>query len=619
MPLSLTSRPLTAHEILDGALLLMARRPQLYFSLSLPGAIPIALLAIAYQAWLGSLVTGTPDRVFWSGTAAWAAAMSLAWGWNCLARGAVTAAALADSEGEIPTLKASWVRAIRAAPASLLAGWSGLSLGFLGLLAGVYPGLALTTAWWVARPVAIQEGRTHAAALRRSARLTLGHRSRGFGVWVLIVLLYLAVAFNLHLLLVACLDLSNFLLAIDTTAARAQLTSGNELYTTVVLSVAYLLIEPLKSAADALYYLDLRVRREGGDLEQRLSRLSSAAAAAAVLLLVLVLSPRPAFAAEPADQYLARIRKLRAQVETRSGPGALDPGLVRKLRSAEIERAGAEEMRVRNDWLSEREGRWRSPAERTAVAARLSALERVVAAPPGGASRRAGPTGMDPGDLARQMLQQPRFLAPAERTELRRLGENVRVNRVSDWQKGFLEWLARRLFPQQEAAGQVGSRRPEQVTTITYMLIALCIVVFLALILRWYVQNPMSRRAKAAGGAGPAAPLSASQTEDALAHTEEDWRRFARAWQSQGDLRQAARAIYLATLVHLHDSGLIRYHRALTNWTYVRHFRGSGDDRGRLGSITREFDEIWYGERPCDQARYQRVLSAARDLGTPLG
>lgn len=58
-------------------------------------------------------------------------------------------------------------------------------------------------------------------------------------------------------------------------------------------------------------------------------------------------------------------------------------------------------------------------------------------------------------------------------------------------------------------------------TTVTSILMALRIVVFLAPILRWHAQSPMGHRAKAAGGAGPAAPLSASQTEDARAYTEE--------------------------------------------------------------------------------------------------
>jgi hypothetical protein len=82
-------------------------------------------------------------------------------------------------------------------------------------------------------------------------------------------------------------------------------------------------------------------------------------------------------------------------------------------------------------------------------------------------------------------------------------------------------------------------------------------------------------------------------------------------------VRQAIRALYLATLVHLHRERRIDYNKAFTNWMYVRQFRGEGDQRGTLERLTRTFDEIWYGDRPCDEPRYRAFEAGARSLGTP--
>jgi hypothetical protein len=114
-----------------------------------------------------------------------------------------------------------------------------------------------------------------------------------------------------------------------------------------------------------------------------------------------------------------------------------------------------------------------------------------------------------------------------------------------------------------------------------------------------------------------APPLEASATENALDHTVDEWELFAREWLGRGEVRQAIRALYLATLVHLHRERVIDYNRALTNWTYVRHFRGEAERKSILGRLTQVFDDVWYGEHPCEEPLYHSFEQGVRALGTP--
>jgi hypothetical protein len=97
----------------------------------------------------------------------------------------------------------------------------------------------------------------------------------------------------------------------------------------------------------------------------------------------------------------------------------------------------------------------------------------------------------------------------------------------------------------------------------------------------------------------------------------DEWELFAREWIKRGDFRQAIRALYLASLVHLHRERKIDYNRAQTNWTYVRTFKGEAEDKTTLRKLTGFFDEVWYGERPCAEEQYRFFEKGVRALGTP--
>ena len=107
------------------------------------------------------------------------------------------------------------------------------------------------------------------------------------------------------------------------------------------------------------------------------------------------------------------------------------------------------------------------------------------------------------------------------------------------------------------------------------------------------------------------------QEEYGVSPASLEWELFAQEWLGRGDIRQAVRALYLATLVHLHRERRIDYNRALTNWIYVRQFRGESEQKGIFTRLTRTFDEVWYGDRPLGEELYRAFEQGVRALGTP--
>jgi hypothetical protein len=80
-----------------------------------------------------------------------------------------------------------------------------------------------------------------------------------------------------------------------------------------------------------------------------------------------------------------------------------------------------------------------------------------------------------------------------------------------------------------------------------------------------------------------------------------------------GDLREALRALYLATLVSLDRRRMIAFDPHLTNWQYMRQLP-RGTTRDSFGQFTRVFDHKWYGEESTTHADYERCRGLAREI-----
>ena len=238
--------------------------------------------------------------------------------------------------------------------------------------------------------------------------------------------------------------------------------------------------------------------------------------------------------------------------------------------------------------------------------------------PEKGAPDGAAGAVVDPKETLKSLLQEPEFQPLAERDELRGLVKSIDLGKTKNWWDAFVNWIRKVLLKPAQPKVQTPNWQPPDLRVPIYVVLGIGVLFVLALLARWFVERPLKAEARMAVVANAEKPpLAASATENALDHTVDEWEQFAAQWLSRGDVRQAIRALYLATLVHLHRERRIDYNRAFTNWVYVRHYRGEAEDQGTLRRLTRMFDEVWYGEREYDEAQYRSFEQGARALGTP--
>jgi hypothetical protein len=84
-----------------------------------------------------------------------------------------------------------------------------------------------------------------------------------------------------------------------------------------------------------------------------------------------------------------------------------------------------------------------------------------------------------------------------------------------------------------------------------------------------------------------------------------------------GDYRAAIRYLYLSTLLLLDERRLLRYDRSLTNREVLGQVAGDEALVERLRPVVEEFDRVWYGFAPVDEAEYedyQRQIEQVREL-----
>jgi len=157
--------------------------------------------------------------------------------------------------GEETDWRSSLRHAVRRAPALL---WLTMLYG-LGVLVGfiflIAPGVWLYIAWAFAMPILLTEGLRGGRALRRSQELVKGRWWRTFGV--------IALGFLLASITSSVVQALFF--------AGILFNSDNDLLVIVLSAfagiVGLLITTPLQAALLAVVYFDLRVRKEGFDLE----------------------------------------------------------------------------------------------------------------------------------------------------------------------------------------------------------------------------------------------------------------------------------------------------------------------------------------------------------------
>ena len=258
-------RPLSVGEILDVAIKICIAHWRTLLQTVLIVVVPVQIISTLLTADytvssfdFGATETQTPEETFEEfnqylgglvlGTLLQVLAVLLA--------SAACFRAIAQSYlGEQADWRSSLGYALRRAPALL---WVmvlyglGVLVGFLLLIA---PGVWIYIAWAFAMPVLLTEGLKGGRALRRSHELVRGRWWRTFGV--------IALGFILASIVSSVVQALFF--------AGILFNSDNDVLVLVLSAVAgvvgLLITTPLQAALLAVVYFDLRVRKEGFDLE----------------------------------------------------------------------------------------------------------------------------------------------------------------------------------------------------------------------------------------------------------------------------------------------------------------------------------------------------------------
>jgi len=490
------------------------------------------------------------------------------------------------------------------------------------------PALALASIWSAARPLIVNDDSAYFGALRDSQELSAGYGGKALGVVVVHALLWAVVVVNLFLGVQLLLSLTTSATGADLSRIGESLSYTNRAYLLLLFCLGFLLLDPLKTTAEAILYLDLRVRRDGADLYQRLDGLRARYLPAVLALLCLLPSLRAS--AMPLGEYQQKVRNLRARVERANSPKDIPPEEIEALSGQTVTLPDGRKLSVENEWLDRAIKDWDTDESQRAVSHRLKTLERYLGPPvaagagapaPPSAGSAAAPLPESPEDAVKSVLSQPQYQELAERPELRELLGKVEFKPLENTWARFWKWVQKHLlkpWTPRVRAPEINLPSANAMRGVLNVVLIVVGAVLLTMLISSLFRRWQGRgEAITAAEISEALPLEAAETENALEHSVDEWEQFARAFLAGGDFRQAIRALYLATLVYLHRQRLIDYNRARTNWHYVRHFRGETGSRSVLRALTQAFDEVWYGGFPYGPEEYQRFEQGVRELGTP--
>ncbi len=607
---ALELRPRGAVAILDAGLRVCVRSSGVW-ALTLPGgALVTAALLHLTDAVTHHRDLGLPALLF-----------TLAW----LARGIFQGAAchhvqellLGKSAGE-PTAWAS-LRAALARTPSLL---SAVAYLFIFNLLSLSITLGFAFFFLSAHLVgyaATMQGKGSPLGLYGVCSRMLGPaRASAIGVRWLLQVQFL-VFLNLHIGANALLYIGRKLLGIDLTFVERFASIDNAPWVVFLVAATFTLFEPLRAATSTLLLVDGRVRQEGLDLLAAVQQLPGRKVAKAALVLFAVLG-----------SFLVAPPARAQEAEASMSPIGMEQRLVNLAEACELEASEAEPWKKTLASLSTAEaqkfqrlvrdvekgvyededcGAINRLEQGVTLASQTTELERSQA------DARAAQAS------ARDILSRPEFQVPEPGDEKQ---DPTAEEELGPWER-FLKWLGewlaelfKRSDPEPMRMPNAGAGGQALANMLVVVLIAGVLVVLVLVLLR-----ALRKDAKDGEGGGlevstqDAASLAADPT-NALSRPPEGWAHLADELAARGEYREAVRSLYLALLSRLHREGVIHYDTALSNWDYLRQFKGRREWLPPFRELTRRFDFAWYGNLPVGVEGYRdfRTLCAPM-LATP--
>lgn len=608
---ALELRPRGAVAILDAALRLCSRNTGVW-ALTLPGG------ALVTAAVLQGVDAVTHHRALALPTL-W---LTLAW----LARGVLQGATcyyvqellLGQKEpGVLASLRAALARmpSLLIAVGFLLA-FNAISITFsLGLAFFLLPAHIVGYA-------ATMQGRGSPLRLYGLCSRLLGPARRTATGVRMMLLVQVLTFFNLHIAINVLLMLGRKLLAIDFTFAERFASLDNPTWLIFLAALTFTLFEPVKAASATLLLIDGRVRQEGLDLLASVQQLPArgkarAVQSAALIFLCVLFGGTAARAGEtesiPRPELHQRLEAVAQQCEyqgadLKSGLEAVDSlsdaeaaKLQRLLRTVEYQAKHSEDCELTTATLK----------QGLAQAKETVKLEQ------------AAPNARAASARARDILSRPEFSDAPSIEKAKEEPEPTVPPETPGWWKRFTDWLGeqlKKLFkrkqdPIEPPPAFTGVSGASAANVLVVLIIGLVLAVLAAVLLRALGKRQQEESAQLEVSTLDSQAL-AQDPMSALARPPEGWAHLADELAAKGEYREAVRSLYLALLSRLHRDGAILYDSTLSNWDYLRQFKGRREWLPPFRELTRRFDFTWYGNLPVGPDGYRDFRTLTEPLLT---
>lgn len=194
--------------------------------------------------------------------------------------------------------------------------------------------------------------------------------------------------------------------------------------------------------------------------------------------------------------------------------------------------------------------------------------------------------------------------------QLQQVLAELDLQRLTLWDRFWL-WL-RQLIDSLRGREGISGSSIRTVSTLTAWIIAASGAVLLLLVLSYWLQRLLGgfvteaalRQRLQQGLDEPLTAANAQQRAAALAR--------------MGSYREAVRQLYLAALLALDESDVLRYTQDQTNHEVLEQLAPTNPVRQQLEPVVDTFDRVWYGEREPDSQTFTRYRQDVETLMTAI-
>jgi hypothetical protein len=260
-------RPLTTTAIVDAAIEHVRDDPVLYYGIVAPVSLPLAALGLYFSQLVGDY-RGDPEG-YGPRVAVSAILLTTLIHLRFVAHGALAWALERRLRGVEATVAGAWVAA---AKRSLTLGLGGVVFWGSVLFAATFfvaPAIVAFALFALVPAIAMAEGLSPFRTLRRAIELGWLEIGRSTTIASILFLGTLVLAATLGLGSQSLLGLVRMIFYADTTYLSAVLAWSNPTFAFGAILFGLALLEPVKTLAFVLLYVDRRVRTEGFDLRRK--------------------------------------------------------------------------------------------------------------------------------------------------------------------------------------------------------------------------------------------------------------------------------------------------------------------------------------------------------------